>query len=78
MSLSLIQIVAQYAALKKEDGADARELIRSLVAHVTLHPEDKGQRVEVRGELAAILALAGGTKANGAKVFKADDAVTLS
>ena len=39
------------AALTKDDGAEARELIRSLVDHVTLHPDGDGQRVEVRGEL---------------------------
>ena len=45
---------------QREDGAEARELVRSLVDSVTLHPEGKGQRVEVRGELAAILGLASG------------------
>ena len=54
------------------------ELVRSLVDHVALHPKDKGQRVEVRGKLAAILGLAGGEKANGAKGLGASDAVALS
>jgi hypothetical protein len=46
------------AALEGDDAAEARELLRSLVDSITLHPEEKGQRVEVRGELAAILGLA--------------------
>ncbi len=50
------------AALAAEDGAEARELVRGLVERVTLSPEGDGQRVEVRGELAAILALAQGVK----------------
>ena len=47
-------------ALDGEDGAAARELVRGLIERITLHPEADGHRVEVRGELAAILALAGG------------------
>ncbi len=41
-------------------AAAAHELIHGLIEHITLHPEADGYRVEVCGELAAILALAGG------------------
>jgi site-specific DNA recombinase len=41
------------------------ELIRSLVDAITLMPENGNLRVEVRGELAAILALAAGRKQPG-------------
>ena len=56
------------AALEAGDGAEARELVRGLVERVTLHPEGDGQRVEVRGELAAILSLAQGAKRAGGGV----------
>ena len=46
-------------ALNQEDSAEARELVRGLVDHVTLHPEGYQHRIEIRGELAAILGLAG-------------------
>jgi site-specific DNA recombinase len=46
--------------LEGDDAAEARELLRSLVDSITLHPDEKGQHVEVRGELAAILCLASG------------------
>ena len=49
-------------ALASEDGAEARELVRGLVDRITLYPEGKSQRVEVRGELAAILALSQGAQ----------------
>ena len=48
------------AALPRDDGAEARELARSLVEPVTSHPDEFGQPVEVRGELAAIPGLASG------------------
>ena len=51
------------ASLALDDGAEARELIRGLVDRITLHPDGDGQRVEVRGELAAILALSAGARA---------------
>ena len=65
------------AALAREDGAEAREMVRGLVEVVTLHPEGDGLRVELRGELAAILTLAqgaerlrrGGTAAGSASVL---------
>ena len=50
------------AALQQEDGAEVREIVRGLVECVTLHPEGDRQRVEVRGELAAILQLAQGAE----------------
>ena len=54
-------------ALDGDDAAAARELVRGLIEHITLHPEADGYRVEVQGELASILALAGGgISGNGA------------
>ena len=55
------------SVLGGEDGAAARDLVRGLVDRITLHLEADGHRVEVHGELAAILALsgAGGTHDNG-------------
>ncbi len=50
------------------------DLVRSLIEHITLTPDGNRQRAEVRGELAAILALAGGAanvkgaESNGALV----------
>lgn len=46
------------AALDADDDAEARELVRGLVERVALYPDGDGQRVEIRGELAAILQLA--------------------
>ena len=46
-------------ALRAEDAGPARELIRGLVEAIVLVPEDGRLRVEVRGELAAILRLSG-------------------
>jgi site-specific DNA recombinase len=43
--------------LARDDAGKARELVRSLIEWITLYQEDEGQRVEIRGELAAILAL---------------------
>jgi hypothetical protein len=48
------------AALESDAAAEARDLLRSLVDSITLHPEGSGQRVGVRGELAAVLGLASG------------------
>ena len=56
------RVAALVAALEAEDGAEAREMVRGLVERVTLYPEGDGQRVEVRGELAAILALSRGAR----------------
>jgi site-specific DNA recombinase len=44
--------------LDTEGAAEARELVLSLVETITLVPEDGQLRIEVRGELAAILQLA--------------------
>jgi site-specific DNA recombinase len=46
-------------ALRAEDAGPVRELIRGLVEAIVLAPEDGRLRVEVRGELAAILRLSG-------------------
>ena len=48
-----------HAALKDDDAGQARELIRGLVEAIVLVPEDGRLRIEVRGELAAILRLSG-------------------
>jgi DNA invertase Pin-like site-specific DNA recombinase len=48
-----------HAALRADDMGPARELIRGLVEAIALVPEDGRLRVEVRGELAAILKLSG-------------------
>jgi site-specific DNA recombinase len=47
-------------AVGQEDATEAREPVRGLVDHVMLYPDGNRQRIEVRGELAAILALATG------------------
>ena len=49
-------------SLARDDAAEARELVRSLVERITLRPDGDGQRVEIRGELAAILALSSGAQ----------------
>ena len=56
-------------ALSQEDSAEARELVRGLVDHVTLHPEGDRHRIEVRDELAAILGLAGPSDAKSPSVL---------
>ena len=48
--------------LAKDDAAEVRELIRGLVEAIVLVPEDGKLRVEIRGELASILALAEGAR----------------
>jgi site-specific DNA recombinase len=48
-----------HAALRADDAGRARELIRGLVETIVLIPEEGRLRVEVRGELAAILRLSG-------------------
>jgi hypothetical protein len=48
-----------HEALKSEDAAPARELVRGLIEAIVLTPENGRLGVEVRGELAAILRLSG-------------------
>ena len=48
------------AVLAAKDAADAREQVRALVEEVRLVPEGGKLRIEVRGELGAILRLAEG------------------
>ncbi len=48
------------SALEGDDAAEAREAVRGLIDVITLHPDGDGYRIEVRGELSAILRLAGG------------------
>ncbi len=52
------QRVADLAvALQSDAAAEARELIRGLIDTITLHPNGAGQRIEIRGELSAILGI---------------------
>ena len=46
--------------LARDDAAEAREVVRGLVETITLMPEADRLRVEVRGQLAAILSMAEG------------------
>ena len=46
--------------LDADDATEARELVRSLVETITMIPENGTLRIEVRGELAAILRMAQG------------------
>ena len=48
---SLIDVLA------RDDGAEARDMVRSLIEWITLAPEDGRLRLEIRGELASILSL---------------------
>ena len=41
-----------------EDGAEAMELIRSLIERIVLTPEDGKLRIDLTGDLAAILSIA--------------------
>jgi hypothetical protein len=60
------KVAALHEALADETSrAEAMELIRSLVEAIVLVPQDGSLRVEVRGELAAMLALAAGSKQPG-------------
>lgn len=54
------KVVALAAALDGAEGASTREVVRSLVEEIRLVPEETGLRIELRGELASILGLAGG------------------
>ncbi len=47
-------------ALSSDDGAEARELVRGLVAEIRLLPEEGRLRIEVCGEVVAILRLSEG------------------
>ena len=46
-----------HEALAADDGLEVREAIRALVEAIVLVPEEGTLRIEVRGDLAAILAL---------------------
>ena len=48
-----------HEALKADDSGPARELVRGLVEAIVLTPENGRLKVEMRGELAAILRLSG-------------------
>ena len=50
-------MAALHEALAAEDGHEVREAIRALVEAIVLVPEDGKLAIEVRGDLAAILAL---------------------
>ena len=51
-------MAALHEALAAEDGHEVREAIRALVEAIVLVPEDGRLAIEVRGDLAAILAWA--------------------
>ena len=51
--------------LEADNAAEAWALVRSLVETITLVPEGGVLRIEVRGELAAILRIAEGAKRAG-------------
>jgi site-specific DNA recombinase len=51
------KVAALAEVLTREDAAAAREAVRRLVEAIILVPENGSLRVEIRGELAAILAL---------------------
>jgi hypothetical protein len=53
------------ATLVRDDAAEARDVIRGLVESITLVPDDGRLRIEVPGELAAILRLAEGARSGG-------------
>jgi hypothetical protein len=53
------KVAELHTALGQEDAGPARELVRGLVEAIVLLPEDGRLRVEMRGELAAILRLSG-------------------
>jgi site-specific DNA recombinase len=60
------KVAAFHEALEDEvTREEAMELIRSLIEAIVLIPDDPGLRVEVRGELAAILAFGEGRKNPG-------------
>lgn len=52
--------------LNGSDAEGLREQLRALIDTITLYPEGDGQRIEVRGELATILGLAGSGKGRDA------------
>ena len=45
------------AALSSEGAAEVREIIRGLIDTITLHPDGDTLRIDIRGELAAILGM---------------------
>jgi len=50
-------------ALAASDSAELREMVRGLVEEIRLVPDEGRLRVELRGELAAIVGLASGANA---------------
>jgi site-specific DNA recombinase len=56
------RVAALGEALAAEDAAETRELVRGLVETITLVPEAGTLRIDVRGELCAILRLAEGAR----------------
>jgi hypothetical protein len=55
-------MVRKHAAAGRDDTAQARERVRSLADSIMPIPEDGRLRIEVHGELAAILSLAEGAR----------------
>jgi hypothetical protein len=56
------KVSALAEALASDDAGEAREVIRGLVEEIRLVPEADKLRIEVRGELGAILRLAEGAQ----------------
>jgi site-specific DNA recombinase len=56
------KVAALADLLRYEDGAEAREMVRGLFEVILLVPEDGRLRVEIHGELTAILSLAEGAR----------------
>ena len=66
------KVAGLISALDGDDATTARELVRGLIEHIALYPEADGTtRVEVRGELSSIMALADGTHDKAAAVSAA-------
>ena len=69
------KVAGLHEALAAEDGGETREALRALVEAIVLVPEDGALRIEVRGDLAAILAL--GQNANTRREGRVDEDLLL-
>ena len=58
------KVAALATLLDRDDVAEARELVRSLVDAIVLVPRDGRLSIEIRGELAGILALTAAGRAS--------------
>jgi site-specific DNA recombinase len=62
------KVAALAEALTQDDTSQAREMVRGLVEAIVLVPEEGRLRVQVRGELAAILSLSSAPNTKGADI----------